>query len=194
MDSLRISDAVIRRELWQSIRSSSSGVRTQAARRGPVRPTVAETRLLELVLTDKKFRSDVFSRLEADDYEGLATAPIFRSLIAADREGITPDYDYLINSLSGEVVAELLPGLLMSDSETSEEAGEEARQLAAERCLEALRLMKVDRRLGDLTSEIAAAERNGETELRDRLAIEHLELTRRRSNLLPKAEAMQTAS
>ena len=54
--------------------------------------------------------------------------------------------------------------------------------------------MTVDRRLSELTAEIAAAERNGETALRDRLATEHLELTRRRSNLLPKAEALQTAS
>jgi DNA primase len=193
MDSLRINDGVLRRELWQSIRSGDTR-RTQVARRSQLKPTVAERRLLELVLTDEKFRHDVFRRLEADDYEGLATAPIFRTLVAADREGVTPDYDYLINSMPGEPIAELLPSLLMSEFGTLEDAEDEARQLTAERCLEALRLMKVDRRISDLTSEIAAAERNGEMELRDRLAIEHLELTRRRNNLLPKAEAMQTAS
>lgn len=192
MDSLRIGDAMVRRELWQSIRSGDTR-RAQIVRRTQVKPTVAEKRLLELVLTDEKFRHDVFSRLEAEDYEGLATAPIFRALVAADRDDATPDYDYLVNSMAGEPIAELLPSLLMSEFETSEEPGDEARQLSAERCLEALRLMKVDRRISDLTSEIATAERNGETELRDRLAIEHLELTRRRSNLLPKAEAMQTA-
>jgi hypothetical protein len=162
--------------------------------RSQVKPTIAERRLLELVLTDEKFRHDVFKRLEADDYEGLATAPIFRALVAADRGGVTPDYDYLVNSMPGEPIAELVPSLLMSEFDTLEDAQDEARKLSAERCLEALRLMKVDRRISDLTSEIAAAERNGEMELRDRLAIEHLELTRRRSNLLPKAEAMQTAS
>lgn len=192
MDSLRIGDAMVRRELWQSIRSGDTR-RAQIVRRTQVKPTVAEKRLLELVLTDERFRHDIFSRLEAEDYEGLATAPIFRALVAADRDDATPDYDYLVNSMAGEPIAELLPSLLMSEFETSEEPGDEARQLSAERCLEALRLMKVDRRISDLTSEIATAERNGETELRDRLAIEHLELTRRRSNLLPKAEAMQTA-
>jgi DNA primase len=193
MDSLRIGDAVVRRELWQSIRSGDTR-RAQIVRRTQVKPTVAEKRLLELILSDEKFRQDVFSRLEADDYEGLATAPIFRALIAADREGETPDYDYLVNGMPGEPIAELLPSLLMSEFETSEEKEDEGRQLTAERCLEALKLMKVDRRISDLTSQIAAAERNGEMELRDRLAIEHLQLTRRRSNLLPKAEAMQTAS
>jgi DNA primase len=193
MDSLRIGDAMVRRELWQSIRSGDTR-RAQIVRRTQVKPTVAEKRLLELVLTDEKFRHDIFSRLEAEDYQGLATAPIFRALVAADRDDATPDYDYLVNSMAGEPIAELLPSLLMSEFESSEEPGDEARQLSAERCLEALRLMKVDRRISDLTSEIAAAERNGETELRDRLAIEHLELARRRSNLLPKAEALQTTS
>jgi DNA primase len=193
MDSLRIGDAMVRRELWQSIRSGDTR-RAQIVRRTQVKPTIAEKRLLELVLTDEKFRHDIFSRLEAEDYQGLATAPIFRALVAADRDDATPDYDYLVNSMAGEPIAELLPSLLMSEFESSEEPGDEARQLSAERCLEALRLMKVDRRISDLTSEIAAAERNGETELRDRLAIEHLELTRRRSNLLPKAEALQTTS
>jgi hypothetical protein len=51
--------------------------------------------------------------------------------------------------------------------------------------------MKVNRRISDLTSQIAAAERNGEIERRDKLATEHLELARQRSALLPKAEAMQ---
>jgi hypothetical protein len=74
-----------------------------------------------------------------------------------------------------------------------EEADEQARRLNAERCLEALKLMTMDRRLSELTSEMATAERNGEIALRDQLAIEHLELTRRRSSLLPKAAALQTA-
>jgi hypothetical protein len=54
--------------------------------------------------------------------------------------------------------------------------------------------MKVDRRISDLRSEIAAAERNGEGERCDKLATEQIELTRRRERLLPKAEAMQTGN
>ncbi len=148
MDSLRIGDAVVRRELWQSIRSGDTR-RTQVARRSQIKPTVAEKRLLELVLTDEKFRQDVFKRLEADDYEGLATAPVFRALVAADREGVTPDYDYLVNSMAGEPITELMPSLLMSEFDTLQEASDDARQLTAERCLEALRLMKVDRQISD---------------------------------------------
>jgi hypothetical protein len=79
----------------------------------------------------------------------------------------------------------------MSEFENAKEDQSDARQLAAERCLDALRLMKVDRRISDLTTEIAAAERNGELDLRDRLATEHLALARRRSALLPRAEVMR---
>jgi len=42
-----------------------------------------------------------------------------------------------------------------------------------------------------LSAEIATAERNGETELLDRLVMERLELDRSRSSFLPKAEAAQ---
>jgi len=190
MDSLRIGDAAVKRELWQSIRSSA-GTRVPVARRTQLKPTVAERQLLELVLSDQNFRRESFSRLETEDYEGLATAPIFRALIAADRNNEVCDYDCLAIALADEPIAELLPGLLITEFE---EADEQTRRLNAERCMEALKLMTVDRRLSELTAEIAAAERNGEIALRDKLAIEHLELTRRRSNLLPKAEALQTAS
>jgi hypothetical protein len=82
----------------------------------------------------------------------------------------------------------------MNEFENAEGDQTSARQLAAERCLDALRLMKIDRRISDLTSEIAAAERKGETERRDQLATEHLELARRRSALLPKADAMKNGN
>jgi hypothetical protein len=80
----------------------------------------------------------------------------------------------------------------MSEFENAKDDETDARQLAAERCLDALRLMKVDRRISDLTSEIAAAERNGELDRRDQLATKHLELARRRNTLLPRAEAMRS--
>jgi len=195
MDSLRIGDAVVRRELWQSIRMGvGAGVRSGPAtiKRTRLKPTVAEERLLELLLADEELRRVVLPRLEPGDYDDLATAPIFRALLEGEHDGTPIDFDFLSQKIEGDPVAELLPGLLMSDFENAEADQSEARRLAAERCLDALRLMKVDRRISDLTSEIAAAERNGEFERRDQLATEHLELARRRSALLPRAEAMQS--
>ncbi|HAF16236.1 MAG TPA: DNA primase [Blastocatellia bacterium] len=194
MDSLRIGDATLRRELWQSIRvGAADGSRVaQPVSMRMVKPTVAEQRLLELLLADAELRHGVLPKLEPGDYDDLATAPIFRALIDGEREGATINFDFLSQRTEGNPVSDLLPSLLMIEFDESEEGQFSARQLAAERCLDALRLMKVDRLISDLTSEIAAAERNGEVERRDQLSTEHLELARLRSALLPKAEAMQT--
>ena len=194
MDSLRISDAALRRELWHSIRTGiGQGARVgpTAIKRAHVKPTVAEERLLELLLADEKLRPMVLPKLEPGDYDDLPTAPIFRALLEGEREGTPIDFDFLSRKTEGDAISELLPSLLMSELENEEGDQSEARQLTAERCLNALRLMKVDRRISDLRSEIAAAERNGEVERCDKLATEQIELTRRRDGLLPRAEAMQ---
>ena len=194
MDSLRIGDAGMRRELWQSIRMGVPPARVGeiTVKRAAVKPTVAEQNLLELLLADEELRRVVLSKLEPADYDDLATAPIFRALVEGQREGVAIDFDFLSQRLAGEPTSELLPGLLMSGSEKAEDVQADAIRLAAERCLDALRLMKVDRRISELTTDIAAAERNGEMERRDQLSTEHLELARRRSALLPRAETMQS--
>lgn len=194
MDSLRIGDAALRRELWHSIRTGvnqSPRAGQKLARRTQVKPTVAEQRLLELLLADGKLRQEVLPKLEPGDYEGMPTAVVFRALVEGERDGAKIDFDFLSQKTEGDPISELLPSLLMSNVESGEEVQFDVQQLAAERCIDALRLMKLDRRISELTSEIAIAERNGEVELRDKLSIEHLELARRRSALLPKAEAMQ---
>ncbi len=192
MDSLRIGDAALKRELWQSIRTGAGAREGHTViRRAQVKPTVAEQQLLQLLLADENFRRDVLPGLDATDYNDLPTAPIFQGLIEGEQEGAVIDFDYLSKKIEGDPVAELLPSLLISEFETPDGDRYESWRLAAQRCVDALRLMKVDRRISDLTSEIAAAERNGEIERRDQLATQHLELARQRSALLPKAEAMQ---
>ncbi|HEX9421911.1 MAG TPA: DNA primase [Pyrinomonadaceae bacterium] len=194
MDSLRISDVALRRELWHSIRTGiSEGARVSHTniKRSYVKPTVAEERLLELLFADDKLRRAILPKLEAADYEDLPTALIFRALLEAEREDTAIDFEFLSGKTEGDPISEFLPRLLMGELENEPDNHTDARQLAAERCLNALRLMKVDRRIGDLRSEIVAAERNGETERCDKLATEQIELTRRREALLPRAEAMQ---
>lgn len=192
MDSLRVGDVALKRELWQSIRTGDRARGSQGtAKRTRVKPTVAEEQLLQLLLADERFRRHVLPKLESDDFTGLTTAPIFQALLDGEMEGAVINFDYLNARLEGDPVSELLPSLLISDVESAEGERASDRHLIAERCLDALRLMKLDRRLSDLTTEIAAAERNNEMVLRDRLVTEHLELARRRSSLLPKAEAAQ---
>jgi DNA primase len=197
MDSLRISDASLKRELWHSIRGGAGDVaRTSRRTAAPSfsKPTVAEQQLLELLLADNALRSAVLAKLEPEDYNELPTAPIFQALIDGEREGAAIDFDYLTSRIEEPAVVELLPALLMSETGESDDKPSDDGRLAAGRCVDALRLMNVDRRISDLTSEISAAERNGETERRDKLSSEHLELARRRSQLLPKPEALQTGN
>jgi DNA primase len=194
MDSLRISDAALRRELWHSLRLGPDSARTEQklARRTQVKPTVAEEQLLELLLADEQLRHKFLPRLEAEDYDDLPTAGIFRALVEGELAGHEVDFDFLSRSTEGDPIADFLPALLMSAPQDPEAEQTEMRESTAQKCIDALRLMQVDRRIGDLMAEMAAAERNGATELRDRLATEQLELTRRRSTLLPQAQAVQT--
>lgn len=194
MDSLRISDAALRRELWHSLRLGPDSSRTEQkiVQRTQVKPTVAEEQLLELLIADEQLRHEFLVRLEPADYDDLPTAGIFRALVESERTGSDVDFDFLSRSTEGDPIADFLPALLMSAPEDSEAEQTEARELTAQRCIDALRLMQVDRRIGDLMAEMAAAERNGATEVLDKLSTERLELARRRSALLPQAQAAQT--
>src|SRR6266404_2614700 len=194
MDSLRISDAALRRELWHSLRLGPDSTRTEQkiVRGTQVKPTVAEEQLLELLVADGQLRHKLLPRLEAEDYDDLPTAGIFRALVEAERSGSAVDFDFLSRSIEGDPIADFLPALLMSAPDDSEADQSQTRESTAQKCIDALRLMQVDRRIGDLMAEMAAAERNGATDLLDRLSTERLELARRRSTLLPQAQAVQT--
>ncbi|MDQ1638004.1 MAG: primase [Pyrinomonadaceae bacterium] len=194
MDSLRISDLALRRELWHSLRLGPDSARTQQniGKRTQVKPTVAEEQLLELLLADENLRHKFLPRMEPADYDDLPTAAIFRALIESERSGKEVDFDFLSKSTEGDPIADFLPALLMSTTDDAETEQTETRESSAQKCIDALRLMQVDRRISDLMAEMAAAERNGANELLDKLSTERLELARRRSTLLPQAQAVQT--
>jgi hypothetical protein len=59
----------------------------------------------------------------------------------------------------------------------------------ANSCLDALRLMKLDREIDELSSRIAEADRAGEDELRDQLAMKKLGLSKQRGTFLPHGRA-----
>ena len=195
MDALRIGDAALKRELWYSLRSSAksegASVRQKVLGRAEAKPTVAERQLLELLFADEELRRTILPRLDRGEYEDLPTAVIFQALIEIENEGTGLDFQNLSQKTDGDALAaELLPMLLMSDVLRSDNEDTDERRLSAERCIDTLRLIRVDRRIDELRTEVAAAERNGDSERMDRLAIEQIELTRQRSALLPRAEAV----
>jgi len=195
MDALRVTDVSLRRELWQAARTNSveSGVAGQkVVRRTVAKPTVAEQRLLEILLTDDELRHSTLSQLEPEDLRDLATEGIFPALFEIENEGTAIDFIVLSQKLEPDDKAlELLPMLMMGDPYESFDEKPD-RHRVVENCVNALRLMRVDRRIGELSSEIAAAERNGDVIRRDTLALEHLDLARRRGALLPKTNAQSS--
>jgi len=192
MDALRVQPDQ-RRELWQRTRGAASGD-TATVHEVVIRPlklTVAEEQLLELLLGSEELRKIVLPRLEPSDYEGLAAAAIFRALVKLNEEEVEVSFD----SMSAETAdnpsaGELLARLMLADPiENFDEA-----MTQADRCVDALRLMKLDRRIDEISSEVAEAERAGEGEKRDRLSLQLLELSKQRANYLPHAQASKTVN
>ena len=192
MDALRVGDAVLKRELWQSVRvpsadpSRAEPVRT---RRTATKPTVAEQQLLELLIADDGVRRDILPRLEPSDYEGLATDSIFRALIELANEGSDIDFHTLSEKIEQDSMAsQILPMLVINDSNAAEDQNNESKQTIAGKCLDALRLMKINRRIGELRLEIAAAERLGDEAEVLRLTSEYSGLDKLRKTFEPKSQ------
>ncbi len=191
MDALRVEEPGLRRELWKSLNAAQASdageVKRTIVRAETQPPTVAEQRLLELLVHDAELRRAVLPQLEEADYEALPTAPIFRALSELDRRGAAVDFASL-GELTAEdhVASDLVPMLLMSEPERAEGEATDAFLAEAESCALALRLMRVDRRIRELASDIASADRANDSELRDRLILEDLDWKRYRTSLAPR--------
>ena len=183
MDGLRVQREQ-RRELWQQMRggANTDPVGIQRVFAQSIQPTVAEEKLLGLLVANDELRNIILPRLEPSDYEGLATAAIFCAL----KELGTAEKEITFESLSeatadNRVAAEILPRILINEpAESFDESLTDANS-----CLDALRLMKLDRDIDELSTQIAEADRADEGERRDRLAMKKLELSKQRSNFLP---------
>jgi DNA primase len=191
MDALRVEDAGLRRALWKDMNASAGApatdVKQQVAAAESVPPTVAEQRLLELLIHDAELRALLLPRLDADVYAGLPTAPLFAALKELNEAGAEVEFDTL-NAGAGddEELHKLVALVWWSEAQRAEGEALDDVLGAAESCLTTLRLMRIERRLRELSAEIVAAERAGETARRDELVMENLEWTRQRNTLLPR--------
>ncbi|MGH9941685.1 MAG: DNA primase [Pyrinomonadaceae bacterium] len=204
-NALRIEDPSLRQELWKGVRhaaatsgttaagaadrsdarpSATPNVREKIVNAGRAQVTVAEQRLLELLIHDAELREMVLPHVEADDYAELASAKVFGAMKELQAAGAEVDFDSLSARAEGDEEAGRLVAMLWW-GEPERATGEAADDVLAEAesCLTTLRLMRVERRLKDLGHEIAAAEREGDAARRDELVLENLEWTRRRIQL-----------
>ena len=67
-----------------------------------MRPTVAEEKLLGLLVASDELRNIMLPRLEPGDYEGLATAAIFRALKELGDDGQGNHFRFVKRGNSGQ--------------------------------------------------------------------------------------------
>ncbi len=182
MDMLRVNPES-RREYWQSIKT---GVIPDQKPTPPktVQLTIAEQQLLELLTYDAELRRQILPLMEAADYEGLPSASIFRALMELDEAGQPVDFDSLIAKVGeDEELNRLVTLLWWSEPQRAEGEAVDDSLAVAQSCVNALRLMKVERRIEELGVELATAERAGDTERQDKLASEYMEWARRKKQM-----------
>jgi hypothetical protein len=190
MDSLRISDAALKRELWHSVRGDGrqGDLKQKVLARGAAKPTVAERQLLELMFADEGLRQQILPGLAPDDYQGLPTSGLFQALLDLEKEGAAPDFGNLSARTEDDpLAAELIPMLLMGDP-AADDQDRNARLLAARRCVDTLREMRLTRRIDEIKTQLTVAERSGDSERVAELSKEQIELTKLQGTRRPLAE------
>ncbi|HEY0426800.1 MAG TPA: DNA primase [Pyrinomonadaceae bacterium] len=188
MSFLRVEDATLKRDLWKSVKIGSKieteSVKQQVARATRARMTVAEQRLLELLIYDNELRETILPQLEETDYETLATASVFRGVLELQKAGAEITLDNLL-SLAGEdeTASDFLPVLFMSEPpREADEAIDEVLQ-DAESCVFRLRLMAYERKILEISQELIWAEQSGNADFLNQLVGEQINLARLKHGL-----------
>jgi DNA primase len=195
MDALRVEEPGLRQELWKSVGArtpdkepTTYDVKEKVILAETPELTVAEQRLLELLFHDDELRREIVPRISESDYEDLPSASIFYALICLENRGEQVDSSSVKRLTEGDpTAANIIGQIQIYVPERAEGEATDQFLAEAESCLTTLRLMRLDRRIKELASEIARADRAGDNDTRDRLVMEDLELKRRRTALLPRA-------
>ena len=188
MTFLRIEDVILRRDLWKTVKLGSmfdaQTVKQQVARATRAKMTVAEQNLLELLIYDKELREMILPQIEETDYEMLSTAEVFRALIKITNDGFDVTSELLLKMTEDDPAAsDFVPVLLMSEPAREKDEAIDAVLLKAENCVLSLRTMAIERRILDISQELAFAEQNGDLDLRDLLVVEQIGLARLKHEL-----------
>lgn len=191
IDRENVNTSAWRRELWQTVRDNRSHAPHSVqpvTRRGEA--TAAEQRLLSLLFGDESLRRQVLPMLRKEDYEDLATAPLFKALLELEREGATIDFENVSSKTEGdEFAGKILPMLLMNSSLHGSN-----QHYVPEECVSTFRLMRIEQRIEELRRELALAERAQDDEKVSQLAAQQIELSSLRQEMLhPHREAAQNS-
>ncbi len=187
----RIEDKVTENYLWKEIEKKEKNfgrndapehkleVKNFVVKRNAARITVAEQRLLELLIYDKELRELILPALEETDYEELATSEVYRAMIALREIGSDITSENLLELVADDQAAsDFVPVLLMSEpAREIDEAMDEVLN-EAENCVATLRSMAIASRILEISQELVFAEQTGDINLRDALVNEQISLAR----------------
>ena len=194
MSFLRVEDAILKRDLWKSVKQGSrietETIKQQVARATQARMTVAEQRLLELLIYDNELREIILPQLEETDYEALATASVFRAVLELHKRAAEITLDNLLELVADdETACDFVPVLLMSESPRA--VGEAIDEVLgdAEGCVFALRSMAISSRILEISQELILAEQSGNAQLLNHLVTEQINLARLKRGLEQRADA-----
>lgn len=188
MTFFHIEDAGLKRELWDSLAKLQSGdfqaVTQKVSRAARTKITVAERRLLELLVFDSELRDTIIPSLEPSDYENLATAELFEAFVAIHAEGQEIGPETLMNHVGDdEAMLDLAHDLLKGKPQRGEGDPVDEVLNEAENCVFSLRNMAIANRIIEISREAALAEQRGDRELANKLVFEQLELEKIRRSL-----------
>lgn len=191
MSFFRIDDAILKRDLWRTVKSGgkieTETFKQQVARATAAKMTVAESRLLELLIHDAELRAIILPQLEETDYEQLATANIFRALLELQKMGAEITLDNLLFFIEfDETACDLVPVLMMSEPPREDSEALDDVLYEAENCVLTLRSMAISNRILEISQELIQAEQSGNSELVNQLVSEQIELARLKHNLQGK--------
>ena len=188
MSFFRVDDSMLKRDLWKSVKDGSrvetENIKQQVARAAQAKMTVAESRLLELLIYDRELREIILPQLEETDYEPLATAGVFRALFELQKTGAEITLENLLSLVeTDETASDFVPVLMMS--EPPREAGDAIDEVLrdAESCVFTLRTMAISNRILEISQELILAEQSGNTVLLGHLVTEQIELARLKRDL-----------
>jgi DNA primase len=197
MSFLRIDDKILKDLLLKKVKhpiftqdlskendKSSDEIERLLRKRLGVRMTIAEQRLLELLIYDKDLREIILPQLEETDYETLATAEVFRALLALKEIGSDVTGENLLELVQDDAAAsDYVSVLLMSEPARDLDEAIDGVLSRAESHLIALRKMAINEKILEVSQNMFFAEQTGNLDLLSQLVMQQIELEKIKRSL-----------
>jgi len=188
MASFILDDKSLKDKLWKfaklNLKVEANEVKRLVFSAVKEKVTVAENKLLELLIYDSELRNEILPQIDEQDFEALATSSIFRALFVIHQNGLEVTNKNLLELVEDdEMASDFVPILLMSETAREPDEAIDEVLTEAENCVAALRTMAISRRILEISQELVFAEQNQDIELRNALVNEQIELARNKRNL-----------